>query len=219
MADTTVSFEDIKELFRENERKNQEAWEKRQAEWQADWAKRQAEREADMAKSKAEWEEIRAQRRETDRYIKQLSKQIGGLYNSLGELMETLIAARLWEKFADYPYKLRRGYRGVGVFDKQSKELTEIDILLADSEWVMAVEVKREVRKDDIDHHLKRMELIRQYPPAEVVGKKLLGAVAGGVVNSDVHNYAHQAGFFVLELRGENVSLVPQPDGFTPGIW
>jgi len=87
------------------------------------------------------------------------------------------------------------------------------------SEWVMAVEVKREPDEKDIEHHLKRMERIRKYPPAEVVGKKLLGAIAGGAVAPDVHEKAYQAGFFILELRGENVSLVPPPAGFTPTIW
>ncbi|MDR0670054.1 MAG: hypothetical protein LBF95_08225, partial [Treponema sp.] len=84
----------------------------------------------------------------------------------------------------------------------------------------MAVEVKRELdRTRDVDEHVKRMELIRRYPPAEVAGKKMLGAMAGGVVNADVQRYAHENGFFVLELAGESVHLVPSPDGFVPRQW
>jgi hypothetical protein len=41
----------------------------------------------------------------------------------------------------------------------------------------MAVEVKRWLEKtEQVDEHIKRMQLIRQYPPAEVKEKKLLGA-------------------------------------------
>jgi hypothetical protein len=65
--------------------------------------------------------------------------------------------------------------------------MTDIDILLSNTSMAMAVDVKR-------------MELIRRYPPAEVAGKKMLGAMAGGVVNADVQRYAHENGFFVLEL-------------------
>jgi hypothetical protein len=84
----------------------------------------------------------------------------------------------------------------------------------------MAVEVKHKLnRKDEVDDHLKRMQLIRQYPPAETVGKKLLGAMAGGVVDPDVSDYAHKSGFFVLELAGDSVSLVQAPDGFEPCEW
>jgi hypothetical protein len=84
----------------------------------------------------------------------------------------------------------------------------------------MAVEVKAELnRKDDVDHHLKRMDRIRKYPPDQCKGKKLLGAMAGGTVDPDVSNYAHAAGFFVLELTGESVALAKRPEGFVPREW
>jgi len=125
----------------------------------------------------------------------------------------------LWKKFAAYPYNLKRAYRRVPIFDETSREITDIDILLSNTEWAMAVEVKRRPGKDDIDHHIKRMDLIRKYLPAETIGKKLLGAMAGGAVEPEVQNYAHSAGFFILELRGESVALVPPPEGFSPKIW
>ena len=157
--------------------------------------------------------------KENAKFLDNLGKQVGGLHRSLGELIETLIAARLWEKFKDYPYNLCRHYQRVYIYDEKNRAITDVDILLADSEWVMAVEVKRELDKKDIEYHLERMERIRKYPPAEVVGKKLLGAIAGGVVEPDVHKLAYKAGFFSLELTGESVALVPPPEGFTPKIW
>jgi hypothetical protein len=60
------------------------------------------------------------------------------------------------------------------------------------------------------------MELIHAYPPAEVVNKRLFGAMAGGLVAHDVARYAYEAGFYVLELTGETVGLIPPPDGFKP---
>jgi hypothetical protein len=160
------------------------------------------------------------QRKETDRRFKRIEKNLGGLGDSMGQLIETLIAARLWEKFAAYPYNLKRAYQRVYVYDEKSWAVTEIDILLADTEWVMAVEVKREASTTkDVDRHIKRMELIRKYPPAEAKDKKLLGAIAGGVIRPDVRDYAHQSGFFVLELKGESVALVSPPEGFTPREW
>ncbi|GMO33069.1 MAG: hypothetical protein Ta2F_09040 [Termitinemataceae bacterium] len=84
----------------------------------------------------------------------------------------------------------------------------------------MSVETKREFDKEkDVDHHLKRMELIKKYPPAECKGKKLLGAIAGGTVDPDVAKYAHSAGLFVLEMTGESVQLVKTPDGFSARQW
>jgi hypothetical protein len=152
---------------------------------------------------------------EMDKKFDRLGINIGGLNRSLGELIETLIAARLWEKFPEYG--LVRSYQRVPIYDKTNRVRTDIDILLSNTDKVMAVEVKHELNKTrDVDEHLKRMELIRKYPPAETVNKQLLGAMAGGVVNTDIMGYAYEAGFYVLELTGESVHLIPPPDGFKP---
>jgi vacuolar-type H+-ATPase catalytic subunit A/Vma1 len=166
-----------------------------------------------------------AQMKETDKRIEELKKTIervsqnvGGLNRSLGELIETLIAARLWEKFTDY--NLQRAYQRVPIFDSNNRMLTDIDILLSNTDVAMVVEVKRELDSmKDVEEHLKRMEFVRKYPPMEVAGKKLVGAMAGGVVAADARRYAHENGFFVLELTGDTVELVPPPEGFVPRQW
>jgi hypothetical protein len=177
-------------------------------------------------------QEVAERQKETDRILKEnaekaerrwekIEKNLGGLGNSMGELIETLIAARLWEKFTAYPYNLKRAYQRVNIYDdKTSRALTDIDILLADTEWVMDVEVKREATETkEVDRHVKRMMLIREYPPAEVKGKKLLGAFACSVISPEVRDYAHETGFFVLELKGEAVDLITPPDDFSPKEW
>ena len=155
-----------------------------------------------------------------DEQLEKTDKIVGGLGNSIGGLVETLVAARLWEKFSAYPYGFKRAYRRVQVFDDvTNKELTDIDILLSDTEWVMAVEVKREVVLKDVERHIIRMGRILDYPPAEARGKKLLGAMAGGAVDPDALEFAYETGFFVLELKGESVELLTPPDGFSPKEW
>jgi hypothetical protein len=67
-------------------------------------------------------------------------------------LIETLIAARLWEKFSGYPYNLERAYQRIPIYDEKNYVRTDIDILLVDTEWAMAVEVKRELRESDIEY-------------------------------------------------------------------
>jgi hypothetical protein len=152
------------------------------------------------------------------RTVERVTNNVGGLNRSLGELIETLIAARLWEKFSEY--NLKRAYQRVPIFDEHNRILTDIDILLSNTDVAMAVEVKRELdRIKDVDEHLKRMALIRKHPPAELAGKKVLGAMAGGVVDADLRRYAYESGFFVLELTGNTVELVPPPEGFVPAMW
>jgi hypothetical protein len=153
-----------------------------------------------------------------EKNVERVSNNVGGLNRSVGELVETLIAACLWEKFPHY--NLKRAYQCLPVYDEKSIRKTDIDILLVNEVLCMAVEVKRELdRMSDVDEHLKRMQLIRQYPPEFVNNKELLGAMAGGVVGADVKNYAYTCGFFVLELAGESVHLIPPPEGFIPKKW
>ena len=152
--------------------------------------------------------------------VDRLATNVGGLNQSMGELVETLFAPHLGEKFDSYNYNLRRIYRRVYVYDDNVRQRTEIDILLSDTTICMAVEVKRWLEKtDQVDEHIKRMQLIRQYPPAEVKGKKLLGAIVGAVVAPEVREYAEQNGFFVLELTGEDVRLLEPPKDFQPKEW
>jgi hypothetical protein len=150
--------------------------------------------------------------------VKRISKNVGGLNRSVGELVETLIAARLWEKFPRY--NLTRAYQRLPVYDDKNVRRTDIDILLVDATLCMIVEVKRELdRLENVDEHSKRMELIRRYPPELIGDKALLGAMAGGLVDPEVKDYAYGSGFFVLELAGESVRLFPPPEGFEHKTW
>jgi hypothetical protein len=153
-----------------------------------------------------------------EKTVERVSNNVGGLNRSVGELVETLIAARLWEKFPQYD--LKRAYQRLPIYDEKAIRKSDIDILLVDAVLCMAVEVKRELDMiRDVDEHLKRMQLIRLYPPEQVNNKELLGAMAGGVVDPDVKNYAYECGFFVLELAGESVHLITPPEGFIPKKW
>ena len=150
--------------------------------------------------------------------VDRVSENVGGLNRSVGELIETLIAARLWEKFPEYD--LKRSYQRLPIYDEKNTQKTDIDILLVNTVMCMAAEVKRELdRTKDVEEHIKRMELIRQYPPEQIGSKQLWGAMAGGVVDPDVKNYAYASGFFVLELTGESVHLISPPENFEPKKW
>jgi hypothetical protein len=204
----------VKELFAESERKSAET-ERFVKELFTESERKSAETERFVKESLAKTSMVIE---ELGKKVDRMYSNVGGLNRSLGELIETLIAARLWEKFPKYG--LVRSYRRVPIYDDTNRMRTDIDILLSNTDKVMAVEVKRELNdKDDVNDNLKRMELIRKYPPAEMGNKELLGAMAGGVVSPDVMSYAYDSGFYVLELTGETVSLIPPPDGFKPGIW
>jgi hypothetical protein len=62
-----------------------------------------------------------AQMKETDKKIEALGKQVGGLHRSPGDLIETLMASRLWEKFPLYNFN--RTFQRIKIFDKNKVSL------------------------------------------------------------------------------------------------
>ena len=152
--------------------------------------------------------------------VDRVTANVGGLNGSMGELIETLFAPHLGEKFDRWNYGLKRSFSRVPIYDDASRLRSDIDILLSNTSVCMAVEVKRWLeKKEHVDEHIRRMELIRKYPPAEVKGKTLLGAIVGAVVTPEAREYAEQSGFFVLELTGEDVRLLDPPEDFQPKEW
>ena len=158
--------------------------------------------------------------KETGERVDRVATNVGGLNHSMGELIETLFAPHLGEKFDAYHYDLKRTFSRVNIYDNTSRQRGEIDILLSNTTVCMAVEVKRWLdNTEKVDEHIRRMQLIREYPPAETKGKKLLGAIAAAVVSPDVREYAEKNVFFVLELTGEDAQLLEPPEGFQPKEW
>jgi hypothetical protein len=152
--------------------------------------------------------------------VDRVTANVGGLNLSMGDLVETLVGPHLGENFDAYNYNLKRVYRRVPIYDDNNRLRSDIDILLSNTTVCMAVEVKRWLEKTaQVDEHIKRMQLIRQYPPAEVKGKKLLGAIVGAVVTPEAREYAEQNGFFILELMGEDVRLLEPSKDFKPKEW
>jgi hypothetical protein len=180
-----------------------------------------------QAKTDEQIKEIGRRQAKTDEQLTRLEKtvarvseNVGGLNGSMGDLVETLFAPHLGEKFDVYGYNLKRIFHRINIYDETNRQRGEIDILLSDTTVCMVTEVKRWLdNTEKVDEHIKRMQLIRHYPPAETKGKRLLGAIVGAVVSPVVQEYAEEKGFFVLELTGEDVRLLEGPKEFTPKEW
>ncbi|MDR1325896.1 MAG: hypothetical protein LBK00_07675, partial [Treponema sp.] len=152
-----------------------------------------------------------------DKEIKALAKNIGGLNNSLGKLIEQMFSAQLWDKFDALGYEFTKGSNAV--FMENKRVIAETDIFLENGEYAMSVEVKTHLKKEDVDEHIERLELIRGYMDRRGDKRRLVGAVAGGTVSTSVRLYAQRRGLYALEQSGESVLIADMPEGFTARIW
>ena len=155
----------------------------------------------------------------TDKQIKELSRQMGGLHNSFGELAEHMVAPGIVERFNKLGYHFDAvSPKGQRILDKHGKVKTEIDILLENGDYIIAVEVKSKPVEKDIEHHISRLKILREHRDKHRDMRKIRGAIAGAVFPAKLKEAALAAGFYVLEQSGDTMKM-DIPKDFVPQEW
>ena len=161
---------------------------------------------------------IQESQKRTDKIVADLSKNIGGLGNSLGRFTETMFSTELWKKFNELGFTFTK--QGPHVkFIQFGQVIAEVDFFLENGEYALPVEIKTELSIGDVDDHLERIEKIRQYMDERGDTRKLVGAVAGGIISDNIFIYAHKKGLFVIKQTGDSVAVAAMPQGFKPREW
>jgi hypothetical protein len=206
----TTSLEEVWALFRESERRMQET------------DRQMQETDRRMQETDRQMQETGRRMQETDRMIKELTektdRQIGRLGSRLGEVIEHLMSPKLQEKFETLGYRFNHSSRNHELEDSKKNRLTEVDVLLENGDYAMAVEVKTHLTTEDVQDHAKRMEILRRVADDHGDRRKYLGAVAGAVIDREVTAYALKTGFYVIVPSGDTVK-VEAPEGFKPRLW
>jgi hypothetical protein len=228
MAESRAEFERSMAESRAEFERSKAEFDRRHAEFDREQAELRARLDRGLAESRAKFDQMMAEIAETSAKnhaklsaeIDRVNKSIGELGNSIGELVEVLLSAHAEKKFERFGYHFVNDSERVRIRDDNKQVVGEIDLLLTDGDAAMGVEVKRRLNdRRYVDDHLARMELARKYPPKAVGDRRLLGAIAGGIVDPDVAAYAYSKGIFVLELTGESVTLIEPPLNFVPKQW
>ena len=176
-------------------------------------SQRESQRETRELKTRMDesWQNI-------NKTIDELSKNIGGLNNSFARFMETMFSTELWKKFNELGYSFTRQYSHAK-FHENGQTVAEVDLVVENGEYVMLVEIKTTMSKDDVDDHLERIGKIRSYMDARRDDRKLLGAVAGGTIPEGMSTYAQKKGLFVIVQSGDSVAIATAPKGFKAREW
>ncbi|MDR2392549.1 MAG: hypothetical protein LBD93_00085 [Treponema sp.] len=159
--------------------------------------------------------------KETNKQIKETNRAIGKLSNRFGELIEHILSPHLKEKFNALiaGYRFTQTQTNVCYADPSGRTIAEVDVLLENGEYVLAVEVKSNPTTDDVDEHVMRMGTLRRYADDHHDQRKYLGAIAGAVMSESVRVYGFKQGFYVLEQTGDTVDITPPPASWRAKIW
>jgi cell fate (sporulation/competence/biofilm development) regulator YmcA (YheA/YmcA/DUF963 family) len=163
-------------------------------------------------KNAKETEEIKKLMKETDRRIGDISKRFG-------ESVEYMVAPNLVKQFKKSGFVFEKTYQNIKLRNQEGRILAEIDAFLENGDKAMAVESKVKPSVDDVNDHVKRMEIIREYADRHHDARKYLGAIAGVVVSENVKNYALSKGFYVLEPSGDTFTIIEPKGEYHPHEW
>ncbi|MDR0310888.1 MAG: hypothetical protein LBJ21_04815 [Acidobacteriota bacterium] len=192
-----ITFEQVWAALMEDRKRNKETWEQ----------------------MKKTFEEAEKRSKEAEKRSKELDKRMGDLYNRFGEIAEHLVAPGIAKRFNELGYHFGSiapgGYRIVG---EDGKIKTEIDILLENDETVIAVEVKTKPAVKDVEHHIRRLEILREYRNRRHDDRKIMGAIAGAIFGKESKDATLEAGLYVIEQSGDTMKI-DIPHDFVPGEW
>lgn len=218
-----LTIDDIWKLFQETNRLFQES--KEEAEHRAQEAERDrqetrrmmressAETDRKMRESSAETDR---KLQETDRVVKEVSRQIGQLGGRWGEFVEGLVAPACETLFAQRSIPVHAVSSRIKAKLSGGRHM-EIDLLVVNTDVVMLVEVKSDLKQEDVRDHLKRLAEFKEFFPYHA-DKRIMGAVAGIVVDESVAKFAIKKGLFVIVQSGDSVPLA-NDEAFVPRTW
>jgi len=167
----------------------------------------------------ASLQELRENIRETDRIVRRNGKQMGDLHRRFGQLAEHLVAPGITKRFNEIGYHFDLvATKGAKLYDEHGKVKAEIDLLLENGKTRILVEVKSRPVTQDIEHHIKRLELFSDKWRMFNEPKKVLGAIAGAIFEDDVKDAVREAGMYVIEQSGDTMKI-DMPEGFIPREW
>jgi hypothetical protein len=161
--------------------------------------------------------DIRIQK--TEGIVRRNGKQMGDLHRKFGNLAEHLVAPGISRRFNEMGYRFGAiAPGGQRILDANGNIRAEIDLLLENGTFIMAVEVKIDPALKDIPHHIKRLEILREHRDGLGDSRKIQGAIAGAIFDSEVKKAALDAGLFVVEQSGDTIRI-DVPHGFSPREW
>ena len=153
--------------------------------------------------------------KETDKEIDKLTKNIGGLSGKWGKFVEGIVAPGAVRMFKERGIKVEKISRRVERL--KNGEKMEIDLLIENQKYVLVIEIKSTLNVEEINLHLKDLQKFKEFFP-EFKGRKVIGAMAGIVIEHGADRYAYRKGLFVIGQTGETVNIL-NDEKFKPKEW
>lgn len=199
-----LTWAELREIIKENtkqmmltEARMQQDHERRMAEYdrrKADYEQRKAEDERRKEENDRLMKETKQQMQETDRKLRELAEQFT---STTGHITEGIMKPAAQRIFQEAGFDISHYLCNMHSKMKNEHAEMEVDLLMLNGTIAIAVEIKTDCRKKDIDHFMRQMakfkRLFREYRDKEV-----LAAVAALNYDKDALEYAKKQGLLVI---------------------
>jgi len=199
------------ERIKEAERRKEEAERrKEEAERREEERRKEAERRKEEDRRKEEIERrMRRTDEQVDRTCAKIAEMVEQFTSTTGHISEGLMEPASVRIFQEAGYDIDRYYRNLKKKNKNNQTEMEVDLLMLNGTLAIAVEIKTDCRKKDIDHFLRQMPKFKKLYP-EYRNKEVLAAVAALNYEREAAEYAHEQGLLVIRTAdGDNFTLDP----------
>jgi DNA repair exonuclease SbcCD ATPase subunit len=156
---------------------------------------------------------------ENTKQMKINSHNVGVLSNKLGRIIESTVIPGIVDKFNEKGFKFKRVSTRVDILkEDEDVKLAELDALLENGKFVIAVESKTDMDMSDVREHVERLNVLRGL--SRFKGKKIYGALTTAVIRKRPVNYALEQGFYVLQQPDAmRVKILDFPKGHSAKAW
>jgi hypothetical protein len=210
--ETDVQFKEIADRFKETDAKFKEIAD-RFKETDAKFK----ETDAKFKETDAKFKETDAQFKLTDVKIQETSRQIRaleGLFGSQwGKFIEALVQPNALRLFQEWGIRVHYVYRRAS--SQFNGESMEIDLILENEQDVVVIEVKSNLKVQDVNDFLEDLHHFLHFFP-KYANRRIYGAVAGLNIEEDADRYAYRRGLFVLGLVGDGIVQIKNDRRFRP---
>jgi hypothetical protein len=187
------------------------------AEYDAKLTASRAEYDAKMAANEAMLTKKMAMLAEVN---EDLTRRIGGLRRSVGEVVELVLLPGLMRKMNGLNHKYTISSPRKEFHRLDGSLLTEVDLLLENCDEVMAVEAKTLFTMGDAERHLERLKKLRDNEAITGMrGKTIYAGAAGMQFSEGVIQKIKENGIYLIKIDEDNDRItVTRPVGVV-GTW
>ena len=161
------------------------------------------------------FQETDRQIKETNRELNEVGKRVDGLSSKWGRFLEGLLVPAVERLFKERGISVEKVTQRVKI--NKNGDTMEIDVMVINREFVVLVEAKSTLSVENVNEHLEKIARFKSFFP-EYADRKVIGAVAGIVIDERADRYAYKSGLFVIGQSGETVKIL-NDENFVPRSW